>query len=32
MHELQDQVSVVPLSPYGKPYTPAPGKVDPPST
>ena len=29
VHALQDQVSVVPLSAYGKPYTPAPGKVDP---
>jgi hypothetical protein len=29
VHALQDQVSVVPLSTYGKPYTPAPGKVDP---
>ena len=26
---LQDQFSVVPLSAYGKPYTPPPGKVDP---
>ncbi len=29
VHKLQDQVSVVPLSSYGKPYTPPPGKVDP---
>ena len=29
VHALQDQVSVVPLSSYGKPYTPPPGKVDP---
>ncbi len=28
MHALQDQVSVVPLSSYGKPYKPEPGKVD----
>ena len=28
VHALQDQVSVVPLSSYGKPYTPEPGKVD----
>jgi hypothetical protein len=28
VHALQDQVSVVPLSAYGKPYTAAPGKVD----
>ena len=28
VHALQDQVSVVPLSSYGKPYPPAPGKVD----
>ena len=28
VHALQDQVSAVPLSSYGKPYTPAPGKVD----
>jgi len=26
---LQDQVSAVPLSAYGKPYTPGPGSVDP---
>jgi hypothetical protein len=29
VHALQDQVTAVPLSAYGKPYTPAPGKVDP---
>ena len=29
VHALQDQISVVPLSAYGKPYTPAPGTVDP---
>ncbi len=29
VHALQDQVSVVPLSAFGKPYTPPPGKVDP---
>jgi len=29
VHALQDQISIVPLSAYGKPYTPAPGKVDP---
>ncbi|MFN8602255.1 MAG: DUF1254 domain-containing protein [Candidatus Binatia bacterium] len=29
VHALQDQVSVVPLSSYGKPYTPPAGKVDP---
>src|SRR5262249_17580955 len=29
VHALQDQVSAVPLSAYGKPYTPAPGKGDP---
>jgi hypothetical protein len=28
VHALQDQVSVVPLSAYGKPYTPPAGKVD----
>jgi len=28
VHKLQDEVSVVPLSAYGKPYTPPPGKVD----
>ncbi|MCX7892802.1 MAG: DUF1254 domain-containing protein [Burkholderiales bacterium] len=29
VHALQDQVSAVPLSAYGKPYQPEPGKVDP---
>jgi len=29
VHALQDKVSAVPLSAYGKPYTPEPGKVDP---
>ena len=29
VHKLQDQISVVPLSSYGKPYTPPPGTVDP---
>ena len=29
VHALQDQMSAVPLSAYGKPYTPAPGTVDP---
>jgi hypothetical protein len=29
VHALQDQYKVVPLSSYGKPYTPPPGKVDP---
>lgn len=28
VHALQDACSVVPLSAYGKPYTPPPGKVD----
>ena len=28
VHELQDQFSIVPLSSYGKPYTPPPGVVD----
>jgi hypothetical protein len=28
VHALQDQVSAVPLSAYGKPYTPGPGNVD----
>src|SRR5215813_11504194 len=28
VHELQDQCKLVPLSAYGKPYTPAQGKVD----
>ncbi|HKD17943.1 MAG TPA: DUF1254 domain-containing protein [Thermoanaerobaculia bacterium] len=29
VHALQDQVTAVPLSAYGKSYTPEPGKVDP---
>jgi hypothetical protein len=29
VHKMQDEISVVPLSSYGKPYTPAAGKVDP---
>lgn len=29
VHALQDQVSVVPMSQYGKPYTPPAGTVDP---
>ena len=29
VHKLQDQISLVPLSSYGKPYTPKPGTVDP---
>ena len=29
VHALQDQFSVVPLSAYGRPYTPPPGVVDP---
>ena len=29
MHALQDQITLVPLSAYGKPYTPPPGTVDP---
>jgi hypothetical protein len=29
VHALQDQVRLVPLSAYGKPYTPPPGIVDP---
>ncbi len=29
VHALQDQVSLVPLSAYGRPYTPPPGRVDP---
>ena len=29
VHELQDQFKLVPLSSYGKPYTPPEGKVDP---
>lgn len=29
VHALQDQISIVPLSSWGKAYTPAPGTVDP---
>ena len=29
VHEMQDQISLVPLSAYGKPYTPPAGSVDP---
>ena len=29
VHALQDKVTAVPLSAYGKPYSPEPGKVDP---
>lgn len=29
VHALQDQYKLVPLSAYGKPYTPPPGKIDP---
>jgi hypothetical protein len=29
VHALQDQVKLVPLSAYGTPYTPSPGRVDP---
>jgi len=29
VHAMQDQISLVPLSSYGKPYTPPAGKVDP---
>ena len=29
VHALQDQCSAMPLSSYGKPYTPPPGQVDP---
>ena len=29
VHAIQDQCSAVPLSSYGKPYTPPPGQVDP---
>jgi hypothetical protein len=29
VHKLQDEISLVPLSGYGKPYTPPAGKVDP---
>ena len=28
VHALQDQVAAVPLSAYGKPFTPSPGKLD----
>jgi hypothetical protein len=28
VHQIQDEISVLPLSSYGKPYTPPPGKVD----
>jgi hypothetical protein len=29
VHKMQDEVQLCPLSAYGKPYTPPPGKVDP---
>jgi len=29
VHKMQDEISIVPLSSFGKPYTPPPGKVDP---
>jgi hypothetical protein len=29
VHKLQDEISLVPLSSYGKSYTPSPGKADP---
>ncbi|MFS8063697.1 MAG: DUF1254 domain-containing protein [Luteimonas sp.] len=29
VHQMEDEISVVPLSSYGKPYTPPAGKVDP---
>ena len=29
VHKLQDEISLVPLSSYGKPFTPPPGEVDP---
>ncbi|CRI67538.1 conserved exported hypothetical protein [Thiocapsa sp. KS1] len=29
VHKLQDEIALVPLSAYGKAYTPPPGKVDP---
>lgn len=29
VHKIQDEYKLVPLSAYGKPYTPPPGKVDP---
>jgi hypothetical protein len=28
VHKMEDEISLVPLSAYGKPYTPPPGKVD----
>jgi hypothetical protein len=29
VHKMQNEIKLVPLSAYGKPYTPQPGKVDP---
>lgn len=29
VHALQDKFTLVPLTSYGRPYTPPPGKVDP---
>lgn len=29
VHKMQDNIALVPLSSYGKPFTPPPGKVDP---
>lgn len=29
VHALQDKITAVPLSSYGKPYTPVPGRIDP---
>jgi hypothetical protein len=29
VHKMEDEISLVPLSAYGKPYTPPPAKVDP---
>lgn len=29
VHKMQDEITLVPLSSYGKPYTPEPGTVDP---
>ncbi|WP_396916646.1 DUF1254 domain-containing protein [Mycolicibacterium sp.] len=29
VHKMQDEISLVPLSSYGKPYTPPAGKIDP---
>jgi hypothetical protein len=29
VHKMQDEISIVPLSSFGKPYTPPPGTVDP---